>query len=261
MEPAGGLSSTQNCVYELLHGFHGTGIANSQFIGDPIWSDDHVLKLQPGEFVLVPDNQALKPNYTSVTAWTKFSSFNAGLQNPIVCKGSLTNGSYFLTVFNGKLRFYINQGSWVFAESNITVGAGLWHHFAGTYDGTTIKVYINGILKGSTAASGTITQTTDGFTIGRGRTGGLEIRFGDPSDATFRDVRLYNSAISDSVIWQMCHPPTTYSLFLNRRTVEFGKSFPLPADDCSFINKTGCCNCCPTPICNKIRYQIFLCKD
>ncbi|GAB2868277.1 hypothetical protein GCM10027044_32510 [Hymenobacter ruber] len=44
--------------------------------------------------------------------------------------------------------------------------AGQWTHLAGTYDGTTMKLYVNGVLDNSQAASGSLTANAP-FTLGR----------------------------------------------------------------------------------------------
>lgn len=55
----------------------------------------------------------------------------------------------------GQLDFYVNLGG---THHHVTVSnaltAGTWQHVAGTYDGTTLKLYKNGALIGSSAATG-----------------------------------------------------------------------------------------------------------
>lgn len=52
---------------------------------------------------------------------------------------------------------------------DVTLGTTLWHHVALTYNGTTMRLYLNGTDVGNTAASGNGSDpvTTDSFNIGR----------------------------------------------------------------------------------------------
>jgi hypothetical protein len=45
-------------------------------------------------------------------------------------------------------------------ETNLPT-AGTWHHVAATYDGNTMKMFVDGWLAGSLAATGRIGITTD----------------------------------------------------------------------------------------------------
>lgn len=48
-----------------------------------------------------------------------------------------------------------------------TMGDGLWHHAVATYDGTTVRVYLDGAEIASGALSYTETATTEAFHVGR----------------------------------------------------------------------------------------------
>src|SRR5207248_133449 len=45
------------------------------------------------------------------------------------------------------------DGSWKQVASNIRIPAGEWHHVAGTYDGASLAIYVDGILGGTLANS------------------------------------------------------------------------------------------------------------
>src|SRR5947209_615997 len=67
-----------------------------------------------------------------------------------------------------------------------------WVHFFVTYDGTTIRAYINGVEAANQAASGAITSNNDTFAIGARGGDGSWTRFNSKID----EVRIYNRALS-----------------------------------------------------------------
>jgi hypothetical protein len=46
-----------------------------------------------------------------------------------------------------------NAGSWDMANSATALKAGTWYHVVGTYDGSTLRTYINGTLETTLASS------------------------------------------------------------------------------------------------------------
>lgn len=105
---------------------------------------------------------------------------------------SLGNEKAVLRSQNAKLNFYMKIGG---ALKGISVAnvlqAGQYQHIAGTYDGTTLRVYRNGTEVGSLAATGTVdTSGSQVFT-----SSGSE-----PFDGKLDDIRIYNRALSASEI-------------------------------------------------------------
>ena len=76
------------------------------------------------------------------------------------------------------------------ARSAASLPTNAWTHLAATYDGAVIRLYVNGTLSGSTAATGSMPASTGAFRIG-GNTVWDEY-FGGLVD----DLRLYNRALS-----------------------------------------------------------------
>jgi hypothetical protein len=68
-----------------------------------------------------------------------------------------------------------------------------WIHIAGTYDGTSMKLYIDGDLEAEQPASGTMSTNTEPLYIGT--RGGYSTWNGDISD-----VRIYDKALSEEEI-------------------------------------------------------------
>jgi hypothetical protein len=100
--------------------------------------------------VKVPDSSSLEPATVSVSAWVN-SSASPGSYRYILAKGAngCSAASYGLyTGTDGGLEFYAstNQGySWtVSPDAGQSVWNGQWHNVVGTYDGTTMRLFLDG---------------------------------------------------------------------------------------------------------------------
>ncbi|MFZ0033784.1 MAG: LamG domain-containing protein, partial [Sedimentisphaerales bacterium] len=71
----------------------------------------------------------------------------------------------------------------------------VWHHVAGTYDGNEVKLYIDGVLKATTAHSGTIGTNTYNVNIGTNSQYPERLYNG-----LIDDVRIYDKALSQAEI-------------------------------------------------------------
>ena len=86
-------------------------------------------------------------------------------------------------------------------ESNVHVGGSnrtaegatlpvnTWTHLAGTYDGTTLRLFVNGTQVASTAVSGSISTSTGPLRIGG------NLMWGEYFQGSIDDVRVYNRAL------------------------------------------------------------------
>ena len=69
-----------------------------------------------------------------------------------------------------------------------------WSHLAGTYDGTTMRLYVNGVLVSSQAQTGPIATSTGALSIGGDTTAGQYW------SGMIDEVRVYNRALSAAEI-------------------------------------------------------------
>src|SRR5205807_2634282 len=84
------------------------------------------------------------------------------------------------------------NGTWWSVVSPAAVPTNTWTHVAVTYDGTTLRLYVNATQVASAAASGSLPPTTQAFW------------FGQPWYSTWAggldEIRIYRSAISASAV-------------------------------------------------------------
>lgn len=89
-----------------------------------------------------------------------------------------------------------------------------WTHLAGTYDGSSVSIYVNGVLNSQSAYTGGIFSGSDDLSIG-----GVAGAVGVGSGISFFDGRIdealiYNRALSGSEIFTLATVPEPSSLAL-----------------------------------------------
>jgi hypothetical protein len=154
--------------------------------------------------VRVPDAPQLEPSdAVSVAAWVAGAS-NQGNYKYILAKGGhgCVSASYGLySGPNGGLEFYISRGrGTTYARSpdaGTNVWDGRWHLAVGTFDGTTVRLYVDGTQVGSgTVYPGPIEyQLSDANDL---FIGAYPSCTNENFDGTISDVRVWNRGLSPS---------------------------------------------------------------
>jgi len=164
-------------------------------------------------YISVPNSATLSPS-TGITleAWIKADAYAANSwENVIISKDGWASGNqgYVLrTGANGILSFnFSSNGTWKEVVSSAVMSTGNWYHVAGTYDGATLRIYINGIEQNSLAFAGPITNGSYDINIGRAAytIGGTRY-----FDGVIDEVKIWSSAISEASIREyMCKKVTS----------------------------------------------------
>jgi len=140
-----------------------------------------------------PSKLNLSGTFT-VMAWVKPTNWGSSWHH-VIGKGDT---GWALQDNGTAVQFFIvyPTGTWHVSASTVSVATwatdNTWHHVAGTYDGTTLTTYVDGVAGTTTVTSGGIaTNATDicigaaGDYLGQRNTTGL-----------IDDVRIYNNALS-----------------------------------------------------------------
>jgi hypothetical protein len=125
-------------------------------------------------------------NGVGVEAWIRINQFDKPWQT-IVSKGN----SWALQRFNSsnQLSFEVAGVGNVVSSNLINVNDGQWHHVAGMYSGSSLDLYIDGELAGSTAATGSITTNDAEVWIAANQT-----IAGRQFNGLIDEVRIWNTA-------------------------------------------------------------------
>lgn len=151
-------------------------------------------------YAQAPHSASLNPTTAmSVEAWIYPTSFGLNQWlNTIVSTDAWTgpNGEegYVLRCGdNGKLSFNIaSSTSWKEAVSPALMATNQWHHVAGTFNGSVLKVYLNGVEVATTNFTGTIKASTQPLRIGRMAEPTQNREFNGQID----EVRIWNKALT-----------------------------------------------------------------
>jgi hypothetical protein len=166
-----------------------------------------------GDYIEIPDSPALKPAHMSVEAWVRFDS----LDTPIVSQFGALGLQYIVfkkntRVFNfeayalrkqrdggvDRLAFSVADvnglGGTSVAYSTTPVVVGQFYHVVGTYDGSSVRLYVNGVLEGQSSVSITVDYGTRPVFIG---TSG-ETVFDGKLNGVVDEASIYNGALDPS---------------------------------------------------------------
>ena len=138
-------------------------------------------------------------NNVSVSAWVNFTTLPSGFSGAFLgMKNYFDEGLNFCSV-NGVIRFTIEgalaNSSPHFVENTVTLISGQWYHFCGTWDGSTIELFTNGISQGTFSYSGSITTSRD-LEIGRVYNSGYSIN-GKISNVSIWNAGLTSTQVSE----------------------------------------------------------------
>lgn len=91
--------------------------------------------------------------------------------------------------------FWVNNGIFTSVVGATTLDLNTWYHIAATWDGSDIKIYVNGVLDGSEPCTGNFVTNSDPFKIGGGLSNGTEFFSGK-----IHGVRFWNAAKTEAEI-------------------------------------------------------------
>ena len=178
-------------------------------INGPVWEAGKInsgLTLDGvNDYVNIPHSNSLNISGTQITlsAWLKFQS--TGTWQTLVTKvneDGTHNYPYFLYMLgvnnDNRARFFLAVGGvFVDVKSSQALTNGNWYHLTGVYDGTSLRMYVNGVLDGTTNENRTIVSKTSSFRIGAGGT------VNEPTKGSVDDIRVYNRALTQSDITEL----------------------------------------------------------
>ena len=154
-----------------------------------------------GDYLNVADHADfdLSGSWTFET-WVYPTNLGSGF-NPIFQVGADSSNGFVLDCSSGGStpRFLYHAGSWVNFSSSATIQNDTWSHLSLSWDGSTYRLFVNGVVTGSASSSTAITNPTTVVQVGRSTTSGGAQRYfkGWISDTHFvKGTAKYTSAFT-----------------------------------------------------------------
>jgi hypothetical protein len=168
--------------------------ARAIYEGTPSGSGQALLYDGVNDFVQIPDSTSVRiTNFITVEAWIKRAV--RGAQHSIVEKYDCTGGGYVLRVTSEDQLLFAtldNCGEFSLVTGATILQSNTWYHVAGLWNGSELRVYVNGTLDGAASSSRNPKTGTSPLRIGqRGNDGTF---FAGVID----EVRLWNVARSEA---------------------------------------------------------------
>jgi hypothetical protein len=193
-----------------------SGRGNTGYLGstpqvdanDPSWTKGiffgSALDFTGDDYVTVKDSNTLEPQRITVSAWIKAPA-SPGTFRYVLAKGNsdCVASSYgLMTGWHGGIQFYFWNGySQVYSGwHDASIYDGRWHQVAGTYDGTKVRLYVDGVEVGFgsyTSDDIDYVGPTGDSTIG-GYHGSCDLMFAGDID----EVHVWSQALPMDQIWK-----------------------------------------------------------
>ncbi len=152
-----------------------------------------------GDFVEIPNDLSLNitGDKISISAWVFVG--NQVSDVGIITKGpSVNTERYMLGITNDeKPRMRVYTGSYTQAVADNALTQNEWYYLVGTYDGSNIKIYVDGSVAKSIPKSGNLSSSLDPVVIGRRTL--TDDRF---YNGLIDEARIYNRALSEDEVLQ-----------------------------------------------------------
>ncbi|MCK4628945.1 MAG: hypothetical protein KAT56_08065 [Sedimentisphaerales bacterium] len=100
------------------------------------------------DYVSVPNAGNLQlTNILTISAWIKGDSWSSGTDVDIIArKGENNPNNYQLAVADGQVTLYLDDGDNNGFRGDTVLNTDQWYHVAATWDGTTVEIYVDGVL-------------------------------------------------------------------------------------------------------------------
>jgi subtilisin family serine protease len=171
-----------------------SGQGNTGTLSNGTWSaagkNGAAVSFTTNGFVTIPDAPSLDlTSGMTIEAWVRPTS-NTGWRT-VVLKEDVGGLAYALYSSNGsRPAAYVHTNADVGLNGTAALALNTWTHLAMTYDGTMLRMFVNGVQVGSMALTGGIAATSGVLRIGGNSVWSEYYR------GLIDDVRIYNRALS-----------------------------------------------------------------
>lgn len=202
---------------------------NNSFVSDRNGNTNSALYINNGITATIPNLPYGNSIPASVSVWVNMDSATSSSGGYIYNYGLYPNNS--AGFINSSSVIAIGPGG--NNTTNLTNPLGTWLHMVFTYDGTTSKIYRNGVLIGNLNRNWNILNNNNNFTMGLYQSSGTNFFTG-----AVDDLKIYSYALSESEITNLYNNNSLSSQNFNQNNLEVSL-YPNPANDVLNIEMTN----------------------
>jgi hypothetical protein len=140
------------------------------------------------QYAEVPFSAALNTSSFTIEFWAKINGGAGTNRSALSSQGNLTGAGFSASDIN-QWNFNLGNGSSFESLAGGNAEIGKWAHVAGTFNGSEMKLYVNGDLKGTKSFTGYQMNTS------------LPLRLGASNKASGEAEMFFNGAIDEVRIW------------------------------------------------------------
>jgi hypothetical protein len=149
------------------------------------------------DLVTVPDSPSLRLGTgMTIDAWVRPTRANDWSTVALKERPSGLAYALYASDSSGRAAGYINNGGDVAAPASAATATNAWTHLAVTYDGTSLRLYVNGTLVRTTPATGAMATSTGALRIGGNNV------WGEWFAGTIDELNVYNRALTAAEVAQ-----------------------------------------------------------
>ena len=133
---------------------HGTALNGAQTDADGVLGRAGFFDASANQYIRIPHDPLLEMstgNQVSVSMWIKQTTSQSGWISLL----SKSDRSYTMQLRDGQTpRFTIHDGGFRGVDANTPIQLNQWYHLVGTFDGNTVRLYVDGVLQGENSGVG-----------------------------------------------------------------------------------------------------------
>ncbi len=190
--------------------YDSAGSNDGTLMSGPVWVTGRIgggLQFNGSSYVDCGNHTSLNITSTiTLAVWVNTNDSGNDEHNPYLAKGDT---SYAIKhQLGNNIEYFIFDDTWHTARFPVdNTFNGDWHHLAGTYDGSNLRLYVDGDLKDTVAHVGAI--ATNNYNVNIGRNSEQIGRF---YNGIIDDARIYNHVLTQTEIQElmagrMAHSP------------------------------------------------------
>lgn len=162
------------------------------------------------------------PNHFTLMAWINSGSTGA---SQYIFSTQYGNAGYrvYINSSTNKIEASIYNGGWRTVTADSAISTSTWYHVAAVFDGTDLKLYIDGVSQGTPQTYSSYTKSNHLFYIGD-LTGG-----GNRFDGLIDEPRLYDTGLTADqveIFYRMTKDPSGDSYIAGQAPSSHGSGFP-----------------------------------